>query len=348
MQPMKLAILFLALILPIKLLAASEVIKPAALKVGDTVALISSGFRVPQDVDIKYATERLQALGLKVKLGKSVYKRDGYFSGTDAERAADINQMFADPEVKAIFELRGGWGSNRILPYLNYKTIKNNPKIIMGYSDITSLLLAINAKTGLITFHGPLGVTPWPQFTTKYAKEILFNGQAVTLQNVQEPDDDLVQISGRIETINGGKASGRLLGGNLTVLTSMLGSPYLPKFDGAILFVEDVGVDVYQIDRMLTQLELAGVMGKIKGFVFGYCTDCSVGQGTTVYGTYTLMQVLQQHLKPHKIPAWFGAMVGHHDRIFTMPEGVNVEVDADKGTIKMLESAVLGGMIEKK
>jgi len=318
----------------------NTIIKPPHLQAGDTVALISSAFRVPEDQDIQFAAERMQALGLKVKYGKYVFNREGYFAGTDADRAADINAMFKDPSVKAIIELRGGWGSNRILPYIDYQAIKQHPKIIMGFSDITSLLLAIHAKTGLVTFHGPLAIEPWPAFTVQYVKSILFNGEKAVLQNPTDQEDDLTQTQYRIQTITGGKTTGPLLGGNLTVLTSMLGSQCLPKFNGAILFVEDVGEDVYQVDRMLTQLQLAGVLNHIAGFVFGQCTDCTAGSGTTTYGSLTLIQVLKQHLQPLHIPAYYGAMIGHDAKNFTLPEGAQVQIDADKGTITMLEPAV--------
>ena len=322
------------------LLADNTVIKPAALKPGDTVGLIASAFSVDEDVNIQYAIERMHALGLNVKLGKAIYAHHGYFAGTDLERAADINNMFADKTVKAIIELRGDWGTDRLLHLLDYEQIKKHPKIIMGYSDITSLLLAIYAKTGLITFHGPLAASAWPKFTVDYVKKILFNDQVTVLQNpILPPTNDLIQTQYRIQTISGGKARGQLLGGNLTVLTSMLGSNFLPKWNNSILFIEDVGEDIYRIDRLLTQLKLAGVLDQIKGFIFGVCTGCNPSRSTS-YHSFTLMQVLKHHIEPLHIPAWYGAMIGHQAEIFTMPEGIKIEIDADKGTIKMLEPAV--------
>ncbi|MGE3919884.1 MAG: LD-carboxypeptidase [Gammaproteobacteria bacterium] len=320
---------------------ALELIKPERLKAGDTVGLVASGFRVPEDIQIQYAVERLQALGLKVKLGKYVFNRYGYFSATDEQRAEDFNHMIRDKEIKAIVELRGGWGSNRILNLIDYKAIKDNPKIIMGFSDITALLLAIYHKTDLVTFHGPVGTDPWPEFTVNYVKKVLFQGKEVVFSNPKEADeDDLIQTKNRAQTINSGVATGRLLGGNLTVIASMLGSSYLPKWNGAILFVEDVGEDIYKVDRMLEQLKAAGVLNRISGFIFGQCKDCTVGSGTTSYGSLTLMHVVSSYIKPLKIPAWYGAMIGHDPKMFVLPEGVMVEINADKGTIKMLEAAV--------
>lgn len=318
-------------------------IYPQKLQPGDTVGLVAPGYRVPEDVQIQYAIERMQALGLKVKLGKAVYKRYGYFAGTDQERAHDINQMFADPEVKAIIALRGGWGCNRILSMINYKLIKKHPKIIMGYSDLTSLLLAISAKTGLVTFHGPMPFEPWTKFSTQYVKDILFDAKAETFVNPIDPDeDDLIHTENRIMVLNSGKATGPLLGGSLTLLTSLLGSHYLPKFNGAILFVEDVDEDIYRIDRMMMQLKTAGILDHIGGFVFGKCTNCKPGDNSTSspYGSLTMQQVLESYIKPLHIPAFYGSMIGHDEKIFTLPEGVPVTIDADKGEIQMLQPAV--------
>ncbi len=199
----------------------------------------------------------------------------------------------------------------------------------MGYSDITSLLLAINARSRVITFHGPVATSTWNQFTADYVQRILFNGETVTLENPHTSE-------GRLETIAPGKARGKLVGGNLSVLSAMVGSPYLPSWHKSILFIEDIGEDVYRIDRMLTQLKNAGILNQIAGFVFGQCTNCSPGDEPT----FTLMQVLQNHILPLGIPAWYGAMIGHIQDKFTVPLGVQVEIDADAGRLQMLESAV--------
>ncbi|WP_422409636.1 MULTISPECIES: S66 peptidase family protein [unclassified Endozoicomonas] len=317
---------------------ALPAIKPAPLNKGDTVALISSGFRVNTAQDVQFATERLEALGLSVIYGKTIFQQTGYFAGTDQARAADINDMFANPKVKAIIELRGGWGSARILEYLDFPLIKKHPKIFMGFSDITTLLLAIHQKTGLITFHGPMAAAyPWTQYTVNYLKKILFEGNAITMSNPIIKSDDLTRTVARIQTIRPGIATGEILGGNLSVLVSMLGSPYLPSFKNKILFLEDTGEDVYQIDRMLTQLQTVGILKEISGFIFGQCINCNA---KVPYGSYRLQEVLKQHISPLNIPAWNGAMIGHQASIFTIGEGVKVRIDASKGTMTMLEPAV--------
>ncbi len=314
------------------------VIKPARLKPGDTVALINPAGATFNSVDVDVARETLGALGLTVKLGEYVLSRRGYFAGTDEERARDLNAQFADSGVKGIFTVRGGWGSSRLLPLIDFSLIRKNPKVVMGYSDITVLLLAIHAQTGLATFHGPVGISSWNAYTVNFVRQILLEGQAVTMTNPSEIGDNLTQVEDRVQVIRPGTATGKLLGGNLTVLSAIIGSPYVPDWRGAILFLEDTEEGIYRIDRMLTQLKLAGVLAQISGFIFGKCTKCGPGEG---YGSLTLEEVLNDHIRPLGIPAWFGAMIGHIPKVFTLPIGVQAEIDAAAGSIRMLEPAVV-------
>ena len=313
-------------------------LKPPRLKAGDTVGLVNPAGATFHPDDVAVATETVAALGLKMKTGKHLLDRYGYLAGSDKARAKDINDMFADQDVMAILTLRGGWGCNRILDLLDYDLIGKNAKILMGYSDITSLLLALNAKTGLVTFHGPVGISTWNKYSTQFVRKLLFNAEAFSMENPRETGDSLVQVKDRVLTINGGKAKGKLLGGNLSVLTAMVGSEYLPDFKNNILFLEEVGEDIYRVDRMLTQLKLAGILKQLSGFVFGKCSDCGPGKG---YGSLTLKEVLDDHIKPLGIPAWYGSMIGHIEKKFTIPLGIEAEIDADKGRITLLEPAVL-------
>ena len=304
------------------------------------MALISPASATFQSVDVQIAKESLEALGLRVRLGEQMMARHGYLGGDDKARAADINALFGDPGVAAIHPIRGGWGSSRVLPYLDFDVIRRNPKIILGYSDITALLIAIHAKTGLVTYHGPIGMGRWDEFSVDYYKRVLFNGEAVTFQNKRELSDrnTLTPTEFRVQTITPGTARGRLLGGNLSVLAAIVGSPYLPDWDNAILFAEDVHEEPYRIDRMLTQLKLAGILNRIKGFVFGSCAECEPGEGN--YGVLTLEEIFTDHIKPLAIPAWQGAMIGHQQPQWTLPEGLPVEIDATAGTIRLLEPPV--------
>lgn len=305
------------------------ILKPARLRVGDTVGLVSPASPVDKE-DVQDFIEVLSKLGLKVKLGNHVLDEYGYLAGRDADRAADIHKMFADSSVQGLLCMGGGWGGNRLLPLLDYNLIRRHPKILLGYSDITSLLLSIYAHSGVVTFHGPMGTSTWNPFSLSYMRRILFEGEALKLKNSEDVP---------VETVTGGKARGRLLGGNLSVLAALVGSPYLPEWRKTILFVEDIREDVYRIDRLLTQLNLAGILPQVAGFIFGRCTRCPEGEDGDP--SLTLEQVLADQIKPLGVPAWYGSMIGHVRDKFTVPVGVEVEVDANQGTIRMLESAVI-------
>jgi muramoyltetrapeptide carboxypeptidase len=320
---------------------AAPAVRPRRLRPGSTVGLVSPGSPVAEDLDVQLAQESFEAMGLRVRLGEHVRERRGYLAGGDAERAADLNRMFADPSIDAVFALRGGWGSARILPLVDFDAIRRNPKVFVGYSDITALLNAIHARTGLITFHGPMGISRWGRFPYEHFRRLLFDAEALELANPANIGDDLVQREHRVQTITPGTARGRLLGGNLTVLAAIIGSDYLPTWDGAILFLEDIDEGIHRMDRMLTQLRLAGVLGRLGGFVFGKCTNCgpdnSPGGG---FGSPTLQQVIVDHVRPLGIPAWSGAMIGHIADQWTVPVGAEVEIDAARGVIRMLGPAV--------
>jgi muramoyltetrapeptide carboxypeptidase len=319
----------------------ASIVKPKRLSAGDTVMLVAPANATFNTVELQIAKESLTALGFNVKIGAHVLDRHGYLAGDDKARADDINKAFADSSVAAVHAIRGGWGSARLLPYLDFDTIRRNPKVLIGYSDVTALLLSMHAKAGLVTFHGPIGLGRWDTYSLDYYKRVLFNAEQVTYTNKQGLADRnaLAQTEFRVQTITPGKARGRLVGGNLTVMTAILGSPYLPDWDNAILFTEDVGEDYYRIDRMLTQLKLAGVLGRIKGFVFGSCSECGPGNGN--FGALTLEEIFADHIKPLGVPAWQGAMIGHGQPQWTLPVGVEVEIDADAGSIRLLEAPVL-------
>ena len=312
-------------------------VKPARLKEGDTVGLVMPSFAQWDPVPLDILLDTLGVLGLKAKVGKHVLDRRGYFAGRDEDRASDLNAMFADPGVDAIHCVRGGWGAARLLPLLDWTTIARNPKILVGYSDITALLLSIHARTGLVTFHGPVGASTWNAFNMAWMKKVLWNAEAAAFANAKEANDTLVPVKNRTRVITPGRARGRLLGGNLTVFTTIIGSGFLPDFRDCILFLEDVEEAPYSLDRMFTQLKLAGILGQVRGVVWGTCDGCSPGEG---FGSLTIPDILDDHVKALGVPAYSGAMIGHVDRQFTLPLGVQVELDADAGTLTMLESAV--------
>ena len=317
----------------------NSVIIPQGLKEGDTVGVVSPSSAIFETEPYEIAKENLEAMGLKVKFGDFVKERYGHLAGTDEERAGELNDMFRDDNIQAVMALRGGSGAARILDKLDYETIKNNPKIFIGYSDITALHLAIYEKTGLVTFHGPLAVSTWNSFSFDYFKRLLFDKEKITFTNPTDKGDNLVQIENRIRTIRKGEASGRLIGGNLSVLTGIMGSEYFPSdWEGNILYLEDVGEQIYAVDRMMSQLQLGGVLDKISGFVFGKCTSCN--PGGSGYGSLTMEEVIDHYIKPLNIPAFSGAMIGHIDDNVTIPNGLKAKINATKGSIELLENPV--------
>lgn len=318
--------------------AAEDITKPERLKAGDTVMIVAASGVEYKKLRLKLSIESLEALGLKVKVAEHAMERHGYFPAEDEVRADDLNKAFADKSVKAIFALKGGWGAARVLPYLDYDMIAKNPKILIGYSDVTALLNAIYQKSGLMTFHGPNAGSAWGAFSTRHVREILFEAKAQHMVNPQNKGQYLTVRDNRTQTIVSGSAQGQLVGGNLSVLTSVQGTPYFPNTKGKILMLEDVGENIYRVDRMLTQLALGGHLNDCAGVVLGGWTDVGSDGG---YGDFSLMDIFEQHFKRANKPTFTGAMFGHIDDKRTMPVGCNVKIDANKGTVTMLESAVL-------
>lgn len=313
---------------------------PVPLNPGDTVGLVSPSGATDDSMTLQLAREAMEALGLKVKMGEHAFSRNGHLAGTDAERAGDLNAMFGDRDVRAIICVRGGSGVARLLPLLDYDRIRRNPKIVLGFSDITALHCALQAKTGLVTFHGPNGGGSWNTFNADQFRRLFFERELMEYRNKMVAGDELLPRRNRTMAIRPGKAHGGLVGGNLAVLTALAGSSYLPAFDGKILFLEDVSEAPYRIDRMMSTLKLMGALDRISGFVWGECSDCNPGGG---YGSLTIEQILDHYIRPLKIPAYRGAMIGHIREQFILPVGGEVEMDADAGTMRMLQPVFAAG-----
>lgn len=308
------------------------VLLPKTLNKGDKIAIISPSAATADRMQFQFAKETFEAMGFEVELGNNLRNRRGHLAGSDQERADDLNSMFARKDIKAVICIRGGSGAARILPLIDYETIKKNPKPLLGYSDITALHHAIHTQTGLITFHGQNGTGSWNSFNVKQFENVFFKKELLTYENEQIKGDDLIIKQNRIQTLVSGKAKGKILGGNLSVLTSISGTPYYPDFKNAILYLEEIGEDPYKVDRMMSTLRLNGTLSKIRGFIFGQCTDCNPGGG---YGSLTIDDILDDYILPLNIPAYKGAMIGHIPKQFIVPNGAEVEMDADKGTFKL-------------
>jgi len=315
--------------------AAPSLIKPPRLKEGDTIGMVLPASMSFEADNIGRGREQLEALGFRVKLGAHVLGRNGYLAGEDRDRAADINAMFGDAEVAGISCFTGGWGTPRLLPYLDYALIRRNPKVLIGFSDITGLLNAVHRKTGLVTFHGPNADSLYEPYTlANFRRAVISNEPIGLLPNPPKRETDLIDRDNRVITLRGGKASGRLVGGNLTLIASMTGTPYEIDTNGAILFLEDTHEELYRVDRMLTQLWLAGKLDGIAGFVFGRCTDCPVNGPS-----FSLGEILRERFS--HVPSISGLSFGHIEKKLTLPIGVRATLDADAGTLTIEESAVV-------
>jgi muramoyltetrapeptide carboxypeptidase len=324
--------------LPVPEPLMSPLLLPPRLKAGDTLALVSPSNATALRAQFELAIASLRALGFQVREGAHLRSRYGAYGGTDAERAADLNAMFADPGIQGIVAMTGGSGATRLLDRLDYALIRRNPKVLLGFSDITALLNAITARSGLVTFHGPVAASEWNPFTVHALREVLMNGAASELRNPPPSGDNLVPAAFRTRTIHGGVARGPLIGGNLSVLVTLLGTPYQPDFRGAILFLEDLNEEIYRIDRMLAHLRLSGALNQVAGVVLGQFTDCEPGNG---YGSLTLEQVWDEYVGALGIPVFSGSVIGHVAPKLTLPVGLPVELDADRATIRLLRPAVI-------
>ncbi|HEX2961903.1 MAG TPA: LD-carboxypeptidase [Ignavibacteriales bacterium] len=318
----------------------TAVIKPRRLKAGDTIGLITPGSYITED-ELKESVKNLEDLGFKVVYTDNVTARFGYLGGKDDVRAQDVNLMFSRKDVDGIICTRGGYGCARLLPYLDYNMIRNNPKVLCGYSDITSLLYAITARTNMVTFHGPVGISTFNEFSLSYFKNTLMD-PADSLRFWNARDEKLDDKSRQVIPIRGGKAKGRLAGGNLSIVVSLIGTPYDINTDGKIVFLEEIGEEPYRIDRMLTQMIEAGKFEKAAGIALGVFEKCEAKESAPAEPrSLTLQEVLMDRLFNLNIPVIYGLSFGHITNKFTLPLGVMAELDVDNQNLTLLEPAVV-------
>jgi len=318
--------------------AISNTVKPKRLRPGMSVGLVTPASNVPEDQELHAAMDLVRSLGFSAEPAANLFSRTQYLAGTDQQRADDLNAMFADTDIDAIFCVRGGYGSGRLLRYLDYDMIAANPKVIMGYSDITSILNAIYLRTGLVTFHGPIAGGNFSNYTYEQYKKVLI--EPTQIARIGEPPEfetrpGVVDWKNRLTTIVSGVAEGHLVGGNLSLMVTLVGTPFEPQFEGAILFLEDVDEPPYSVDRMLTHLWMAGKLEQVAGIVLGKFTDDGYDSNT-----FSMEEVLRDRLEPLGIPTLRGAMIGHIEDKTVVPLGVRARLDADAGALTLLESAV--------
>lgn len=308
--------------------------KPKKLNKKDVIGIISPASSPDEFSRVDRGVKYLESLGYRVKIGKNVGKNHGYLAGTDQERVDDIHAMFNDKSVKAIFTLRGGYGAFRLLDKIDYKVIKNNPKIFVGYSEITSLQMAFFEKAGLMTFAGPMVAVDFYDEVSDYTNELFW--ATITsnkkLGKIKYPENQ------KLPFLQKGIASGRLIGGNLAVFTALLGTPYFPNLTGKILMIEDIGELPYRLDRLLNQLRLVGTFKKVKGIILGRFVDCHEHDPNKK--TLTLGEVISDYIGTIKVPSIYTFPHGHIKDFVTIPFGLKVNLNATKGTVEFSESAV--------
>jgi muramoyltetrapeptide carboxypeptidase len=311
---------------------------PPRLAPGSRVALLAPAGPMLERDDLTRGQELCRALGLDPVLGASAGRRHGYLAGTDAERLADLNGALHDPSIDAIWCLRGGFGVTRILDQVDFSPLATRPKAVIGYSDVTALILASFRATGVVSFHAPMARAPMTAFTRASFEASVFRATPVArLPRLPAPTGILVPRSPRLLTIRGGVAEGPLLGGNLSLIAALQGTKHLPSFDGALLFLEDIGEDLYRIDRMLAQLRMTGLLSQVAGVILGQFTDMRRG---TSEGALGFDEVMATYLEPLGVPVLSGVPVGHVDDQWTMPIGVRARLDASAGEVDILDPAV--------
>jgi len=313
-------------------------IKPPRLKAGDTVGLIAPGGHTDAPAIAK-AIKNIESLGFHVKLGRNLEAVYGNYGGFPGQRLDDLHAMFADPDVAAIWAIRGGSGCIQLLGHLDYELIRRHPKILIGYSDITALHLAIQKKVGLVTFHGPVASSTFSDYSVTHLLNVLMHPEEeytipMALENSRKAEEEPHYA---LRTVVPGVCEGPLTGGNLCLVSALVGTEYASSYKGGILFLEEVNEAPYRIDRMLMQLQLNRKFDKAAGIMLGICENCGP-QDSDI--SLTLDETTDQHLTPLKVPAVTGYSFGHIRDQFTLPMGIRARLDTERQTLTLLEPAV--------
>ncbi|MBI2418140.1 MAG: LD-carboxypeptidase [Ignavibacteriales bacterium] len=315
------------------------IIKPNRLRFGDTIGLVApAGFITGEEM--QESVDSLTKLGFKVKTDPSTLNRNGYFAGTDKDRAQSLMAMFADTNVHAIMCIRGGYGAARILPMLDYTVIRNNPKALIGYSDITALHAALYKHAGLVSFHGPVGTSTYNEFSVDNFLRVVVTPRERTVFVKAQSDGDKPEHL--LTTIRSGKAEGKLVGGNLSIVASLIGTAFDVSYKGCMVYLEEVGEEPYRIDRMLTQMIQAGKFEGIAGIAMGIFKNCQPKEKESGIGnSFTLIEILMDRLYHLNVPVIYGLSFGHVENKLMLPYGIKAELDTSMGTLSLTERAVM-------
>lgn len=307
-----------------------RLIKPARLREGDLVGLIAPGGHT-NEAALAQAVGNIESLGLRVRLGDNINYVYGNYGGTVEQRIADLHAMFLDPEIKAVWAVRGGSGCISLLEHIDYRLIRAHPKVLIGYSDITCLHLALLKKAGLVTFHGPVGSSTFSEYSVAQMRSVLMAPQdnyTIAMCADNPPP----------RTVHGGVATGRLIGGNLSLVSALAGTPYAADFKDCILYLEEVNEEPYRIDRMMTQLQLSQGYRNAAAVVLGIFENC---EGAVGESALSLDDTVDQHLLPLTRPAVAGYSFGHIRNQFTIPVGLPARLNTAQQTLTLLEPAVI-------
>lgn len=320
-------------------MGSKPAVRPSRLSPGSRVGLVAPAGPLLERDDLTRAQELCRALGYEPVLGRNAHSRHGYLAGTDDQRLADLNGVLQDRNIDAVWCIRGGYGALRLLDRVDYDAIARRPKAILGFSDITALLNAVTRVTGVVTYHGPVARAPMSAFSRRHFQRVLTSTEVPgRLDRLPSPADVLVPQEHRIVTLVGGTAEGPLAGGNLSLLHCLIGTPYFPILDQAILFLEDVGEDLYNVDRMLAHLRLVGALQKLAGIAVGRFTELDRASRDGAFG---FDEVLATYFEPLGVPVAYGFPIGHIESQWTLPLGIRARLNADAGELELLESAVL-------
>jgi len=307
--------------------------KASRLRKGDLIGIVSPASPIADPMKIEAGVRYLESLGYRATVGEHATKAVGYLAGSDKERVEDLHAMLSDKKVRAILCVRGGYGTPRLLSLLDFRLISANPKIIVGFSDITAIQLAIWKKCRLVTFHGPMLGVDMAGGMDSYAEEMFWR----LITSTRKPER--IEFNhNEAEPLHGGRSMGCLLGGNLSLLVSLLGTRFLPDFRDAVLFLEEVGEEPYRIDRMLTQLSNARLLDRVKAILGGSFSDCVPKDPKAP--SRTTDDVLVEVAAALRIPFLTKIPFGHVTRKLTLPVGVRARVDADARSIQLIEAAV--------
>lgn len=308
---------------------------PQALKEGDLIGLVTPGSPITEE-QLEEAVQKIESLGYKTYYTDSVRSEYGYFAGKDQERADELMHMFTQEEVNGIWCVRGGYGSIRILNLLDFDLIEQNPKVFIGYSDITALLTSVYERTGLVTYHGPMGVSEFNEFSLESLEQVVVDpGKKYKYPYKREAGTEENPEFDRY-TLNGGRAEGELIGGNISVLDSMIGSSFEPDFENKVVYLEEIDEKTYKVDKMLFHLLEATNLKKAAGIVMGVMGNCDQAEAPTL----SLKQAISDLLEPLDMPVSYGFSFGHIKEMITLPNGIRARFNANRNSLKLLEKTV--------